>query len=201
VSLPVLHPSIIPLFSTPIFHSSIGGIGDEVTGRIKHLKFIQDIAGEEGLLDSMPGFKNSIVTKVNEYLFKILELSFFDYYFPDSWFLRLNPSGRSIPHIHSNALYSGVVYIDASDNSNIVFNRSHYGGNLNSMVYDIEKKEENIYTTSRWQITPKNGDILIFPSFVSHAVSQNISGKSRVSFSFNILPLHYKSKRLGAKIY
>ena len=36
------------------------------------------------------------------------------------------------------------------------------------------------------EIAPKEGDLLIFPAYLSHAVNRNLSDEDRVVISFNI---------------
>ena len=36
------------------------------------------------------------------------------------------------------------------------------------------------------EITPKEGDLLIFPAYLYHAVSENLSEEDRIIISFNV---------------
>ena len=63
--------------------------------------------------------------------------------------------------------YSGTIYIKTPKNSgNIVFTN------------------EDLYNSI--EIEPKEGTIILFPSYLRHAVTPNLSEKERVSMSFNI---------------
>ena len=90
------------------------------------------------------------------------------------------------PHIHPNALFSGVYFIKTPQKS----------GNL--MVYDprpgvqmtMPNRKEGKLSPELWRevhYEPKAGRCIMFPSWLWHEVKPNKSNDTRISVSFNFL--------------
>ena len=82
-------------------------------------------------------------------------------------------------HIGNNNIFSGVIWIDARENSGDLVFRNPYNNLLN-----ILPKNNNI--RSRVIYRPFNRGICLFPAFLEHSVRVNKSGFRRISVSFNI---------------
>jgi uncharacterized protein (TIGR02466 family) len=198
---------VIPLFPTPIYCSHIDDLDyEECRSGISMANFVNVregmfLSSNEYFLDAMPRLKQKIIDNVNTFLFKKLNLIPFEYYFPDSWFVKVVPDGCGDRHIHANSLYSGVVYIDVHDNETGI---RFYSGESNrvsdSVKYNIGIKEYNHFNSKSWEFLPRNGDIFIFPSYAAHEVVTNTSNRDRYSFAFNILPFNYKCTDIGSRI-
>ena len=96
------------------------------------------------------------------------------------------PKCYNRPHIHPNALFSGVYWIKTPQNS----------GNL--MLYDprpgvqmtMPNRKEGKMSPEFWrevQYEPKAGRCIMFPSWLWHEVKPNNSNDTRISVSFNFL--------------
>jgi uncharacterized protein (TIGR02466 family) len=95
-------------------------------------------------------------------------------------------------HSHTNSLLSGIVYLDTDETAgDIHFNNR---SSIFPSAVDVEYSGYNIYNSRGWSITPKTGDVLIFPSTLLHSVSKNIYNKARYSLSFNM----FVEGKLGA---
>ena len=91
----------------------------------------------------------------------------------------------NLRHTHENSIISGVFYVKAPDKSSkITF--YHPASKLMVREWNINLKRNN-YTSSVWSITPQKGRLLLFPSWLEHEVSPNLSQESRISISFNIV--------------
>ena len=96
----------------------------------------------------------------------------------------INRSGAAnARHIHPNSFLSAAYYVKAPDNcGDIMFHDPR-----SAAVYKRAKIEkDNILNTSEILITPKEGLLVLFPSYLQHSVQSNESGKERVVISFNI---------------
>jgi uncharacterized protein (TIGR02466 family) len=97
------------------------------------------------------------------------------------------PGSFNTSHNHPNCHLSGVFWIKIPDNSgDIVFDDPN---NFNKFVefqsYDEDFK--NHFGCSRGiKHSPKEGQILIFPSYLEHMVDRNNSFEDRISYAFNI---------------
>ena len=90
----------------------------------------------------------------------------------------------NLRHTHENSIISGVFYVKAPDKSSkITF--YHPAFKLMVREWNINMKH-NHYTSSVWSINPQKGKLLLFPSWLEHEVSPNLSQESRISISFNI---------------
>ena len=90
------------------------------------------------------------------------------------------------PHLHPNALFSGVYWIKAPEKS----------GNL--MLYDprpgvqmtMPSRKEGKLPPELWRevhYKPKAGTVVMFPAWLWHEVKPNESNDIRISVSFNFL--------------
>ena len=100
------------------------------------------------------------------------------------------PGGYNGPHQHTNAILSGVYYVDvprgpSEKGGAIEFLSPHpvrlLGGLLKADMF-----------AERVHLQPKAGDLVIFPGQLPHWVHPNDSGKPRVTVAFNAM---IKSRR------
>ena len=96
------------------------------------------------------------------------------------------PGNFNRPHLHPNALFSGVYWIKAPEKS----------GNL--MVYDprpgahtiMPNRKEGKLPSQLWRevhYKPIAGRCIMFPAWLWHEVKPNQSNDTRISVSFNFL--------------
>jgi uncharacterized protein (TIGR02466 family) len=96
------------------------------------------------------------------------------------------PGNANRPHLHPNALFSGVYWIKAPEKS----------GNL--MLYEprpgaqctMPNRKEGKLPPELWRevhYKPKAGTIVMFPAWLWHEVKPNESNDTRISVSFNFL--------------
>ena len=96
------------------------------------------------------------------------------------------PGGMNQPHIHPNALFSGVYYIKSPIKS------------VRLKIYDPRPGVQFIMPIRKpgnpgkdlWReanIDPVEGRIIMFPAWLWHAVEENQSNDIRISVSFNFI--------------
>ena len=97
--------------------------------------------------------------------------------------LNINPPGSyNELHNHTDAVLSGVYYIDATENQgNIQFERS------DNAEYHLPSYTEKItyFNATRATYAAKTGALYIFPGWLKHSVQGNQSNTDRISLSFN----------------
>lgn len=108
-----------------------------------------------------------------------------------SWANCIRHGNRSEFHAHQNFWLSAVYYPHGkvADNFTIVFKKN----DLN--YYDIRKKSHNAFNTNMVAINVKEGDLIIFPSYMQHKIGYNHSKLDRYSLAMNFLP----AKTIGHK--
>tara|TARA_R110000796_G_scaffold32863_2_gene85648 strand:- start:359 stop:937 length:579 start_codon:yes stop_codon:yes gene_type:complete len=99
----------------------------------------------------------------------------------------INPPGATnTAHIHPNAHFSGVYYVNTDSKSGPLKIMDPRPGV--QMVMPIRQKEE--LPKHLWRdafLDPFIGRILMFPAWLWHSVETNESDKLRISVSFNIV--------------
>ncbi len=106
----------------------------------------------------------------------------------EGW-VNINPQhGFNVPHDHPGYTWSGVYYVRLPE-------KNEPGGrsgsielldprmNTAAMATDIARKSE--YFSPKRTLTPVNGMILIFPSYLRHWVYPNEEEVERISMAFN----------------
>jgi len=86
-------------------------------------------------------------------------------------------------HTHPNSLLSGVFYSKIPpDSGDIKFFNSEEAG---IFFANMDVTEYNQYNSSSYILKPEVSFLHIFPSFLNHCVTPNLSNEERISFSFN----------------
>ena len=193
---------ILPLFSTPVYVSNINVDKNRLITWAKKLINPGDyISHQNYILEQDIELKNNIIQNISTFLYEVLEFEYdFKYLISDAWILRTSPGDNSTTHFHHNSMFTGVIYIDAENTSDIVLEKREYSQDIGMVQYKLPIRNKNIFNSKIWNITPKDGDIIIFPSYLYHYVSNNNSIRDRISLAFNIMPENYKCNVLGSKI-
>ena len=83
----------------------------------------------------------------------------------DFWFNINGPGHFNVPHVHLGTYWTAVYYLQVPKNSgDIIF---------------------HISETDRFNITPKENQLIIIPPDLRHEVSVNQSDRDRISIAFN----------------
>ena len=86
-------------------------------------------------------------------------------------------------HQHGNSTISGAYYVRAPKNcGDIVF----YDPRPAPVFCYPTALDSNLLNAQVNGITPKEGALILFPSYVDHSVNENLSNDERVVISFNI---------------
>ena len=99
----------------------------------------------------------------------------------------INPPGSmNRPHVHPNALFSGVYYIKAQPNSGrLKIFDPRPGTHMQMPVRKSGNPGKDLWRDA--SIEPKIGRIIMFPAWLWHSVEENVSNDIRISVSFNFL--------------
>ena len=96
-------------------------------------------------------------------------------------------------HNHANSFISGVVYLTHTHaDSRTVFMKSP-GGTDYTFKNDNAGVVAGAFNAEKWVgPAPEPGDVVLFPSYLMHAVPTN-PGERRISLAFNAIPTHLDS--------
>jgi len=96
------------------------------------------------------------------------------------------PGGYNRPHIHPNSLYSGVYYVKTNpDCGKIVCNDPRPG--IQTTMPTRIKGQPPKHLWRDVHLDTVEGRIIMFPSWLWHAVEPNKSNDIRISVSFNFI--------------
>jgi hypothetical protein len=111
----------------------------------------------------------------------------------EMWVNVLDTGGRQAMHNHANSFISGVIYLTRTHpDARTVFMKSP-GGTEFTFKNDHAGVTPNAYSADKWiSPAPDPGDVVLFPSYLMHAVPTN-TGERRISLAFNAIPTHLDS--------
>jgi uncharacterized protein (TIGR02466 family) len=98
-----------------------------------------------------------------------------------SWLNFTKPGEFHHKHAHPNSLISGVYYFNADkENDKIYFYDDEY------QRIKIQPKDWNYHNSKSWWYPVGTGDLVIFPSELTHMVDVTTSKETRISLAFNV---------------
>ena len=115
----------------------------------------------------------------------------------EMWVNFLDTGGRQAMHNHANSFASGVVYLTPTHpDSRTVFMKSP-GGSDFAFKNDHARMTPGPYNADKWiSPQPEPGDLVLFPSYLMHAVPPN-PGERRITMAFNAIPSRLESWGYG----
>ena len=111
----------------------------------------------------------------------------------EMWVNVLDTGGRQAMHNHANSFASGVVYLTPTHPAaQTVFMKSP-GGTDFAFKNDHAGMSPGPFSADKWvSPAPQPGDLVLFPSYLMHAVPPN-PGERRISMAFNAIPTRLDS--------
>ena len=102
----------------------------------------------------------------------------------DNMWAIINIGGSAnLRHQHGNSTISGAYYVRAPENSgDIVF----YDPRPAAVYSHPTVTNPNLLNAQINGIKPKEGALVLFPSYLDHSVNENLSNGERIVISFNI---------------
>lgn len=106
----------------------------------------------------------------------------------EMWVNVLDTGGHQAMHNHANSFISGVIYLTPTHpGSQTVFMKSP-GGTDFKFKNDHAGVTPNPFNADKWiSPAPQPGDVILFPSYLMHAVPHN-QGEQRITLAFNAIP-------------
>jgi uncharacterized protein (TIGR02466 family) len=187
----MINSTINGIFPTPIYITKLNRILSE-----SELLFIDenklDTYNNEGNTTSNNNY--ILNNKIFKELKKELDLRVQDYfdkiicpannitpYITQSWLNYTETNQYHHKHEHPNSLISGVFYINSDEqNDKIKFFNDAY------KTFKPDIKEYNIWNSQSWWFPVMTGDIILFPSSLTHMVETKQGTNTRISLAFNV---------------
>ena len=183
--------NIYSIFPTPIY---ISKLGRKLTA--SELRFVEknkkNYFKNEGnitsnnnyILNEKPflNIKKKLNLRVKDYFKKVLSTTdAITPYITQSWLNYTETNQYHHKHAHPNSLVSGVFYINChKELDKIKFFDNTY------KTIKPEIKNWNLWNSETWWFTVKTGDIILFPSSLTHMVENKEGTNTRISLAFNV---------------
>ena len=192
---------VYDLFPVPIFHYKIKNfkeINKELLNYILELQKKDQIGNNRSnkggwhspnfdLVNEGPPI--NFINKFKDFLKNIITNEFGWEYLPNKqrivamWAIINKKNSYNVMHNHQNCYLSSAYYVKKPQNSGDIT----FFDPTEAKTYRFPEKERNTnYSTQTVTIKPEEGDLLIFPSYLYHAVEINSSNEDIVVISFNI---------------
>jgi uncharacterized protein (TIGR02466 family) len=179
------------LFATPIYFSKLNRkLNKEELLFIEETKL--DIYNNEGNTTSNDNrilnnkafkiLKEELDLKVQDYFNKVISSNdAITPYITQSWLNYTETNQYHHKHEHPNSLVSGVFYVNChEEHDKIKFFNDNY------KIIKLEVKDWNIWNAQTWLFSVKTGDIILFPSSLTHMVETKKGDNTRISLAFNV---------------
>jgi uncharacterized protein (TIGR02466 family) len=179
------------IFPTPIY---ISKIDKELTSL--ELKFVdknkKDFYKNSGnitsnnnyILNEKPfaNIKKELDLRVQDYFDKVISpANNITPYITQSWLNYTETNQYHHKHAHPNSLVSGVFYINChEEHDKIKFFNDTY------KTIRLETKNWNMWNSETWWFSVKTGDVILFPSSLTHMVETKQGDNTRISLAFNV---------------
>jgi uncharacterized protein (TIGR02466 family) len=126
--------------------------------------------------------KKELDLRVQDYFDKVISPSNnITPYITQSWLNYTETNQYHHKHQHPNSLVSGVFYINCDDKfDKIKFFNDRY------QTIKPEVKDWNIWNSETWWFSVKTGDVILFPSSLTHMVETKQGDNTRISLAFNV---------------
>jgi hypothetical protein len=192
-------PEIIGLFPIPLMRVPRALEGRLVSGLVEHFETVAETAN-----NSSPNLVHTallqpsdspllveaaeVVTPLLADFGALLFGERLGWSLKEMWVNVLHTGGRQAMHNHANSFISGVAYLTRTHpDARTVFMKSP-GGTEFAFKNDHKGVATGPYNADRWvSMPPEPGDVLLFPSYLMHAVPPN-PGPRRISLAFNAIP-------------
>jgi uncharacterized protein (TIGR02466 family) len=187
----MIESNINGIFPTPIY---ISKLNRELTPL--ELKFVdkskKDFYKNDGnitsnnnyILNEKPfaNIKKELDLKVQDYFDKVISpANNITPYITQSWLNYTETNQYHHKHAHPNSLVSGVFYINChEEHDKIKFFNDNY------KTIKLEVKDWNMWNSESWWFSVKTGDIILFPSSLTHMVETKQGDNTRISLAFNV---------------
>mgnify|MGYP001168952129 CR=1 FL=1 len=190
------------LFPTPVFESHID-VDLETINTITTLEYqraeCNEISSCRTVLELLPELSEEILQAAKYYMYT--QLNIYEHitpYIARSWATRHTEHDTAKLHCHSNAIFSGVYYINAPRLTGAITFHDPYNTTFNPVL--TPDYSPNELTEREYTICPTNGMLLIFPSHLQHSVTKNLTPKARYCIGFDLFISGTYGDAIGSRI-
>ena len=189
------------LFSVPIFHYKLENYKETNKELLNYILELQKNDKTGNTHSNKGGWHSqnfdivnqgppiNFLNKIKDYLKHIISNEFGWKYVPNKqrivamWAIINKKNSFNVMHNHQNCYFSSAYYVKKPKSSGDIT----FFDPKEAKTYRFPKIEKYTeYSAEAITIKPEEGDLLIFPSYLYHSVSENLSEDDRVVVSFNV---------------
>ena len=187
---------LVTLFPSNLFTGKVSDITlcDRVEKKLREMQQAGQGSGEERVfvttddIDKLPDFKElaDLVMKEADNILNFYRVKRESHYISNMWGNITHPNHRHHMHIHPNCLLSGIFYVKAPAKCGpTMFVDPRPGARMIQPSY----LETNLQNSSVYVVAAEKGRMLIWPSYLPHAVENGQADVSedRIVVAFNIM--------------
>jgi uncharacterized protein (TIGR02466 family) len=191
--------NIIQIFSTPVWESSYPDFTEHKQQFLDCVTQFRETHPEGISKSNINGYQSPMtltqeqpMAPLFEYIAQMAMKSVFDMQFVNcdvyitaAWANFNNSRNQyNCEHVHQDT-FSGVFYLQVPENSGKIY---FVNPGLNPLWQGaMLTDKKNKFNADRLRIEPKEGQIFLWPSYLSHAVEPNNHDDTRISISFNVI--------------
>jgi len=186
-----IQSNIMGIFPTPIYSSKLNRpLSEEELSFIDNTKlnvYLNEgntTSKDTNILENevFKNLKEDLYLRVKDYFDKIISTANdITPYITQSWLNYTETNQYHHKHEHQNSLVSGVFYINCHEEYDKI---KFFNNNYKSILLDV--KNYNLYNAENWWYPVKTGDIILFPSSLTHMVETKQGDNTRISLAFNV---------------
>ena len=186
-----IQSDIMGIFPTPIYSSKLNRpLSEEELSLINKTKLDvylnagNTTSNDKNILENevFKNLKDDLYLRVKDYFDKIISSSNnITPYITQSWINYTEKNKYHHKHAHSNSLVSGVFYINCHEEYDKI---KFFNDNYKALLLDVENY--NLYNAENWWFPVKTGDVILFPSSLTHMVETKQGDNTRISLAFNV---------------
>lgn len=188
--------AIHQLWPTPVYQNTLSVKSEwyEYSKKIEYTRMHSgngDISKNMYVLNDIMDLKADIIYHSELYFRNFLKIKEnTSFYLLNSWINNHKPGDYAQPHCHKNSIFSGVYYIkmptDFKNGGDLSFEKGYFNNiGVAPSSFHFEFDEYNHINADTYKITPKNGTLVLFPSYLWHSVTRNNTDEDRISLAFN----------------
>jgi uncharacterized protein (TIGR02466 family) len=192
----IVNRQLLTLFPTSLFMGTVGDLTmcDRLEKALRALR-----ASKEGIfeqsgytspdnLQGRPEMKElvDVVMEESGQILDFMRVKRDSHYITNMWANITNPNHRHLEHVHPNCLLSGIMYLHAPKGAGPTsFSDPRPGARMIDPTYN-EMTPQNMGV---FNIVPEKGVMLMWPSFLPHAVEQGTASpeEERIVVAFNVM--------------
>jgi len=183
-------PELIQLFPKPVL---ISKYHKDFTEELNYIKSLEHKLNEKSqteyakqstntfLLDEpeLASIREFIEAYLKFYVHSVLECSD-ELVITQAWSNICEKGKKHHEHVHPNSIVSGVFYFQINENLPPIEFR-----NPNTHSFNLNIQKQNNFNSATFLLPLNSGELILFPSNLTHSVPENKSDLPRISLAFN----------------